>query len=160
MNRKRIYFATFCLLLIIPSIVGVKAAKPIERMIETTHFEGTDIIIPLYVRGVSHVTLVVKNVQDDEFLDVTMTIFEHYLIYEYKGGELLSVLRSSMSYQGTIKGDMLPFTGKLVMSWVFTHNIADVQDPHGHWVIWYENGLIIRSIGYGQYFSGVPWPMP
>ena len=102
-------------------------------------------------------TMIVKD-YDGEYYDVTTHMIQKLLIYDSEGGNLQAVVSINLNYVGTvtdIEGNDDPtenmwtgvMTATLIVNW-FVSETPPMEDSH--WVVWYEEGNVVKSIGFGE----------
>lgn len=134
------------LLLLCLSIVPVTVygTKP-EKLVEIAPFEKE--YNGVLVKGKQKVTVIIYD--STTVFDVSLTAVVTRRCYI--DGELVGTVKVSVHYRGTITsplgGELI--TGKMTYSLSSTGQ-ADDDIGDGHWVIWYEDGEVVRDIGSGN----------
>ena len=140
--RSRFFFPTVVALLLVCSMIATtQAVKPLEKYVDVEHFEEDGF------KGIMKITLIIKSVEDG-YATVSATALISG-VNPTKG-----TMKVTISYTGTTDlsgGGMFgtPYTGILRYSLVSTGEADDVFGD-GRWVIWYEEGEVVREIGSGN----------
>lgn len=142
--RRKLILPVLALLLL--SVASVQAAKPAQMFVDIEHFvivEGEMTSV-----GLQKVTLIVHSIEDGVYYNSMTAVITGRIYVE---GELVGVVKVTMSYKGTMTGtmDADPITGKLVYSLVAPEEFPEASR---HLVIWFDEGDVERQIGEGE-----PW---
>ena len=150
---------TLLSVLIVSQVAIVQAAQPMEKMVFTDHRD--DYFGDLYAKGINHVTIIIKDELEGAYEAVYNGLqqFRLYEVIDSELGNLVAILKIQMKYVGTLELEepegFIPLTGKMILTWVLNIfgdiTLPDIE-PHGHWVIWYENGDIVKEKGFGEPF--------
>ena len=145
-------------LLLFASIVTTSLAdKPVGKLIVHDVSEG-----PFnggWAKVVTSGTMILKAFDESTGLyTVSSHMIQKLLIYDQQGGELQAVVSINLNYVGTVtdlEGDDGPtenlYTGKMVVTMIvnwFAEGEAPMEDSH--WVVWYEEGAVVKEIGFGE----------
>ena len=169
--EKRIVTLSCALLLVAIVMISPVQAKPFRKEVTTEIIDGPfppDSPSPnVYGKGVTHRTLIIKSVNQDEgtvsaIILATVEVRLHQLISAdsgFQAGELLFVLKTTQMYEGTLVpgipgGGMV--SGTMVMDWVINvlgrvNPFPPNADLRGHWVTLFEGGAEIKRIGFGVF---------
>lgn len=138
-----------------------EATKPYKEVV-TEKIEGPGIIQGYYVKEVVHGTFIAKPIEEG-LAKVAINLVQKFHIYELtdtnEAGDFLCTAKITYEYTGTVVTDngLTVWTGTEVLSWVIN---ADIEIPEGtykgHWVIIYEEGVVVKETKRGV----PPFPIP
>ena len=139
-----------CISLLAMPVQGAKPNVEVSRETMELHVDPYDLVMNIQ-------TVVVEKSYDeneDTYFVSFSQITQGYL-YDADGKPVARTTQR-VSYTGTRKGSTLGqfWTGQLVHGWVTNLfeevPLIDMPDLKGHWVMWFENGDVIREIGSGE----------
>ena len=139
-----------------PIVQSAKPGKLVEHYVSEEPFNGG------WCKMVFHGTMIVKDeIPDDPTLyNVKVTMLQKFILYEYDGGDIVAVVKLTLQYVGKVTTFELPededpteafYTGKMVVD-VVVNVIGEMADApeNAHWVVWYEEGDVIKYNGFGE----------
>jgi len=164
-------FATLSLSFLLATLITYPVqAKPVYKDVTTQVIDGPfppDASDPnVYSNGVNHQTIILKDVNSaDGVVNGVIVSTMEVRLYElnevdggFEPGNLLFILKTTRIYEGTLVpgvpgGGMV--NGKAIMDWVI-NPVGDIPFPpgmdlRGHWLMFYEDGVEVRKIGFGVF---------
>ena len=150
--KSKILLLPIILLSISFLFTPVQATKP-EVIVTKERF--TDWIDSYRLETLVHTVTVIKSYDvADETILVSISTTQNQHLYDSEGN-LVAVAKIHQSYVGTMKAGQM-WTGKMVIDWTI-NLMEDITLPlppdlKGHSVVWFEEGIVVKEIGFGQLF--------